>query len=142
MLSHAGFAMKLDTMPGSVFFPRSRAGKNEWPLILYELSLSSLRDGQYILQLSAETIDDKRNIGDANRGGFSDPTLDAKIDAAVVRNDPGREQAIRETLAAAVHELGIVPMYVEPTIAATRDGVTYTPRIDQQMTAIGAVPAK
>jgi peptide/nickel transport system substrate-binding protein len=142
MLSHAGFAMKLDTMPGSVFFPRSRAGKNEWPLILYELSLSSLRDGQYILQLSAETIDDKRNIGDANRGGFSDPALDAKIDAAVVRNDAGREQAIRETLAAAVHELGIIPMYVEPTIAATRDGVTYTPRIDQQMTAIGAVPGK
>jgi len=58
---------------GSVFFPRSRAGKNEWPLIMYELSLSSLRDGQYILQLVAETHDDSRAIGDGNRGGFPTP---------------------------------------------------------------------
>lgn len=140
MLSRAGFAMKLDTMPGSVFFPRSRYGKNEWPLILYELSLSSLRDGQYILQVAAQTVNEARGIGDGNRGGFSDPALDALIEAAVVRNDPGREEAIRNALAAAVKGLGIIPMYVEPTIAATRGGVTYQPRIDQQMVAQQAVP--
>jgi peptide/nickel transport system substrate-binding protein len=85
-------------------------------------------------------VDEKRGIGDGNRGGFSDPALDAKIDAAVVRNDAGREPAIRDALAAAVHDLGIIPMYVEPTIAATRGSVTYTPRVDQQMTAMGAQP--
>jgi peptide/nickel transport system substrate-binding protein len=141
MLSRAGFAMKLDTMPGSVFFPRSRYGRNEWPLILYELSLSSLRDGQYILQVAAETVNEARGIGDANRGGFSDPALDALIEAAVVRSDAGREDAIRGALAAAVKDLGIIPMYVEPTIAATRGGVVYRPRVDQQMVAAGAEPA-
>jgi peptide/nickel transport system substrate-binding protein len=140
MLSRAGFAMKLETMPGSVFFPRSRSGKNEWPLILYELSLSSLRDGQYILQVVAETANEARGIGDGNRGGFSDPALDALIEAAVVRSDPGREAAIRAALAAAVKDLGIIPMYVEPTIAATRGGIVYTPRVDQQMVAAAAVP--
>jgi peptide/nickel transport system substrate-binding protein len=140
MLSRSGFAMKLDTMPGSVFFPRSRYGKNEWPLILYELSLSSLRDGQYILQVVAQTVNQARGIGDGNRGGFSDPALDALIEAAVVRSDPGRDAAIQEALAAAVKDLGIIPMYVEPTIAATRGGVTYQPRIDQQMVAAAAVP--
>jgi peptide/nickel transport system substrate-binding protein len=141
MLSRAGFAMKLETMPGSVFFPRSRFGKNEWPLILYELSLSSLRDGQYILQVAAETVDEARAIGDGNRGGFSDPALDALIEAAVVRNDSGRDAAIRGALAAAVKDLGIVPLYVEPTISATRGGVVYQPRVDQQMVAVGATPA-
>jgi peptide/nickel transport system substrate-binding protein len=141
MLSRAGFAMKLDTMPGSLFFPRSRYGKNEWPLILYELSLSSLRDGQYILQVAGETVDEARGIGDGNRGGFSDPALDRLIEAAVVRNDPGRDDAIRGALAAAVKDLGIIPMYVEPTIAASRGGVVYQPRIDQQMVAAGALPA-
>ena len=141
MLSRSGFAMKLDTMPGSVFFPRSRYGKNEWPLILYELSLSSLRDGQYILQVVAETVNAARNIGDGNRGGFSDPALDALIEAAVVRSDAGREEAIRAALTKAVQDLGIIPMYVEPTIAATRGGVVYHPRIDQQMIAAAAVPA-
>jgi peptide/nickel transport system substrate-binding protein len=123
-----------------VFFPRSRSGKNEWPLILYELSLSSLRDGQYILQVVAETANEARGIGDGNRGGFSDPALDALIEAAVVRSDPGREAAIRAALAAAVKDLGIIPMYVEPTIAATRGGIVYTPRVDQQMVAAAAVP--
>ncbi len=30
--------MKLDTMSASVFFRRSRDGRNDWPLILHELS--------------------------------------------------------------------------------------------------------
>jgi peptide/nickel transport system substrate-binding protein len=140
MLSRAGFAMKLETMPGSVFFPRTRIGKNEWPVILYELSLSSLRDGQYILQVVVETVDEARNIGDGNRGGFSDPALDALIEAAVVRSDAGRDAAIRGALAAAVKDLGVIPMYIEPTIAATRGAVAYVPRVDQQMVAAGAVP--
>ncbi len=140
MLSRGGFAMKLDTMPGSVFFPRSRSGKNEWPVILYELSLSSLRDGQYILQVVAQSVDEKRGIGDGNRGGFSDPTLDKIIDAAVVRSDAGRDEAIRHALAEAVARLGIIPMYVEPTIAATRGGIVYRPRLDQQMVASEATP--
>ena len=142
MLSRAGFAMKLETMPGSVFFPRSRLGRNEWPLILYELSLSSLRDGQYILQVVAETANDARGIGDGNRGGFSDPALDALIEAAVVRSDTGRDAAIREALAATVKGLGIIPMYVEPTIAATRGRVGYVPRVDQQMVAAAALLGK
>jgi len=140
MLSRAGFAMKVDTMPGSVFFPRSRVGKNEWPLIMYELSLSSLRDGQYILQLVGETHDDARAIGDSNRGGFSDPMLDRIIEAAVVRSDAGREAAIRNALAETVARLGVIPMYVEPTIAATRGGIVYHPRLDQQLVATEAVP--
>jgi peptide/nickel transport system substrate-binding protein len=142
MLTRGGFAAKVDTMPGSVFFPRSRVGKNEWPLILYELSLSSLRDGQYILQVAAQSVDETRAIGDGNRGGFSDPALDKIIDAAVVRNDAGRDEAIRHALAETVSRLGLIPMYIEPTIAATRGGVVYRPRIDQQMVAAEASPAK
>jgi peptide/nickel transport system substrate-binding protein len=141
MLSRGGFAIKLETMPGSVFFPRARADKNPWPLILYALSLSSLRDGQYLLQLVAQTRDDARGIGESNRGGFSDPVLDRIIEAAVVRSDAGRADAIRHALAEVTSRLGVVPMYVEPTIAATRGGVTYHPRIDQQMTADSADPA-
>jgi peptide/nickel transport system substrate-binding protein len=140
MLSRGGFAMKVDTMPGSLFFPRSRAGKNEWPVIMYELSLSSLRDGQYILQVVAETHDDARAIGDGNPGGFSDPALDQLIEAAVVRSDPGRELAIRHALAETVARLGVIPMYVEPTIAATRGGIVYHPRLDQQLVATEADP--
>jgi peptide/nickel transport system substrate-binding protein len=141
MLSRGGFAMKVETMPGSVFFPRALPGRNEWPLILYALSLSSLRDGQYVLQNVAQSVDKARGLGASNRGGFSDPELDRIIEAAVVRSDAGREAAIRHALAETVARLGIVPMYVEPTIAATRGGIVYHPRVDQQMVAQAAVPA-
>ncbi|MBN8897787.1 MAG: ABC transporter substrate-binding protein [Rhodospirillales bacterium] len=140
MLARAGFVPHVDAVPGSVFFPRSRAGKNEYPLILYGLSLSSLRDGAYILQVVAHGADDKRALGDSNRGGFRDPALDAMIDAATSRSDDGREDAIRAALARTVSEFGIIPLYTEPTIAATRGGITYKPRIDQQMVAVQAIP--
>jgi peptide/nickel transport system substrate-binding protein len=142
MMARAGFAVHVDATQGSVFFPRSRASHNDYPIILYGLSLSSLRDGAYILQVVAHGIDDKRALGDGNRGGFSDPELDAMIDSATSRSDDGREEAIRTTLAAAVQRLGVIPLYTEPTIAAARGGIIYHPRIDQQMVVVSAVPPK
>jgi hypothetical protein len=89
----------------------------------------------------AQSVDTVRSLGASNRGGFSDPTLDRIIDAAVVRSDAGREAAIRHALAETVARFGIIPMYVEPTIAATRGGIVYYPRVDQQMVAQAAMPA-
>ncbi len=140
MLSRGGFTVQVNAMPGSLFFPRSRAERNPFPLILYGLSLSSLRDGAYILQVVAHGIDDKRGLGDGNRGSFTDPALDALIDDATSRSDDGREAAIRHALGETVARLGIIPMYAEPTIAAARGGIVYHPRIDQQMVATGAIP--
>ena len=73
MLSRAGMTTAVNTMPGSMFMPKTRAGKNEEPLLLYAISLSSLRDVGYILPLEAHTVDEDGGFGDGNRGGFSDP---------------------------------------------------------------------
>ncbi len=140
MLSRGGFSVQVNASPGSVFFPRSRAERNDFPVILYGLSLSSLRDGAYILQVVAHGIDDRRGLGDGNRGRFVDPELDRIIDDATSRSDAGREDAIGHALAQTVARLGIIPMYAEPTIAAARGGIVYHPRIDQQMVAYGAAP--
>ncbi len=140
MLAHIGLTVHVDAAPGSVFFASSRAGHNEYPLILFGLSLSSLRDGAYILQVVAHGRNETRSLGDGNRGGFDDPALDAMIDAATARNDAGREPAIRAALARTVADAGIIPLYDEPTIAATRGGIVYHPRIDQQMVAAEAMP--
>jgi peptide/nickel transport system substrate-binding protein len=86
-------------------------------------------------------VDKARGLGPSNRGEFSDPALDRIIEAAVVRSDAGREAAIRHALAETVARLCMIPMYVEPTIAATRGGIVYHPRVDQQMVAQAAVPA-
>ncbi|WP_158743494.1 ABC transporter substrate-binding protein, partial [Acidisphaera sp. L21] len=76
MLSRGGFGMSVDVLPSSVFTARTRMGKNDIPLIMSAISLSSLRDVAYILGLVAHTPDDAAGFGDGNRGGFSDPVLD------------------------------------------------------------------
>lgn len=138
MLSRAGLQTAVDASPGSVFMPRTRAGKNAMPLILYAISLSSLRDVGYILGLVAHSADEANGFGDGNRGGFSDPALDRTIEAAIVQSAPTREAALQNAEAETIGRLGIVPLYDEMTIAAARRGITYVPRIDEQFVAMAA----
>jgi peptide/nickel transport system substrate-binding protein len=140
MLSRGGFGMSVDVLPSSVFTARTRMGKNDIPLIMSAISLSSLRDVAYILGLVAHTPDDAAGFGDGNRGGFSDPALDKLIEAAIMRSDAGRDAALQEAQKETVARLGMIPMYSEFTIAAARSGITYTPRMDQQLVAQGASP--
>jgi peptide/nickel transport system substrate-binding protein len=123
-----------------MFMPKTRVGKNQAPVILYAISLSSLRDVAYILALVAHTADDARGFGDGNRGGFSDPALDKLIEAAIVRSDPGREAALQDAERATVAALGMIPLYDEYTIVAARQGITYVPRVDEQLVAQNASP--
>lgn len=140
MLSRGGIATAVDALPGSMFMPKTRVGKNQAPVILYAISLSSLRDVAYILALVAHTADDARGFGDGNRGGFSDPALDKLIEAAIVRSDPGREAALQDAERATVAALGMIPLYDEYTIVAARQGITYVPRVDEQLVAQNASP--
>ncbi len=140
MLTRAGIATEVEVEPGSMFMARTRIGKNEMPMILYAISLSSLRDVAYILGLVAHTPDEAGGFGDGNRGGFSDPALDRMIEAAIIRSDPGRDAALQEAQRETVARLGMIPLYDEDTIAATRAGIVYEPRIDEQMVAMAAHP--
>ena len=138
MLTRAGIAASVDAMPGSMFMARTRFGRNDEPLVLYAISLSSLRDVSYILAIAHTTDDAQGFVG--GRGGFSAPELDRIIEAAIVRSDAGREQALEDAQQAAVARLGLIPLYHEATIAATRAGIVYAPRMDQQLVATGASP--
>ena len=140
MLSRGGITTAVDAIPGSLFMASTRIGKNQAPMLLYAISLSSLRDVAYILALVAHSTDDATGFGDGNRGGFSDPALDRLIEAAITRSDAGREAALQEAERATVAQLGIIPMYDEYTIAATRTGITYLPRMDEQLVAQNASP--
>jgi peptide/nickel transport system substrate-binding protein len=140
MMTRGGIATAVELNPGSVFMSRTRADKNESPMLLYAISLSSLRDAAYILGLVAHSRDDAGGFGDGNRGSFSDPALDKIIEAAIVRSDPGREAALQEASRETVARLGMIPLYTEYTIAAARAGITYMPRMDQQLVAQGASP--
>ena len=140
MLTRAGVAAKVETQPGSVFFPRTVEGRNDLPLILYGLSLSSSRDASYILSTAVHTRNAEQAFGQGNRGSFSEPGMDRMIDAAIIRMDDGREQALREAMRAAIDRVPIIPLYNQVVITAARRGIAYEPRMDEQMLAYQAHP--
>jgi peptide/nickel transport system substrate-binding protein len=141
MLTRAGFQAKVETMPGTVFFPRTVEGRNDLPLMLYGLSLSSSRDASYILSTAVHTRNVQQAYGQGNRGSFSEPEMDRAIQAAITRSGPDREDGLRKVMRAALDRVPIIPMYNQVTIVAARRGVVYEPRMDEQLIAQQARPA-
>ncbi len=82
-----------------------------------------------------------RAIGDGNRGGFSDPELDGSSRPRWCVPMPAGTPPFGTRWRKRSRRLGVIPMYVEPTIAATRGGIVYHPRLDQQLVATEAEPA-
>ncbi|MBO1075480.1 ABC transporter substrate-binding protein [Roseomonas marmotae] len=142
MLARAGLQAKVETQPSSVFFPRTVYGKNDLPLMLYGLSLSSSRDASYILSTAVHSRNVEQAFGQGNRGSFSDAEMDRIINDAITRMDDGREEALRQAMRAALEKMPIIPLYNQVTIAAAAPGVVYTPRMDEQLVAYHARPAK
>jgi len=142
MFTRAGFQAKVETMPGSVFFPRTVEGRNDFPVMLYGLSLSSSRDASYILSTSVHSRNVREAYGQGNRGSFSQPEMDQAIQAAVSYSGPDREERLRQVMRRAIDEVPIIPMYNQVTVVAARRGVVYEPRMDEQLVAQNARPAQ
>ncbi len=142
MLTRAGFHARVETQPWNVFSPRTQATRNDLPLMLYGLSLSSSRDASYILSTAVHTRVPARAFGQGNRGGFSDARLDGLIDAVIIRSGAGREEELRRVARESAAQLPLIPLYNQVVVAAARRGVVYTPRMDEQMVAYQARPAE
>ncbi len=141
MFTRAGFHAKVETQPGSVFFPRTAVGKNDLPLVFFGQSSSSTRDATHVLSLAMHSQQVSRGFGQSNRGAFSDPNLDRLIEDAAFRMEGDREGALRTAMREAMRLHAGIPLYTQMVIAAARRGIAYTPRLDEQTVAIHARPA-
>jgi peptide/nickel transport system substrate-binding protein len=82
-----------------------------------------------------------RGFGQSNRGAFSDPELDRLIQAVAFGMED-REEKMRTAMREAMRLHAGIPLYNQMVITAARRGITYTPRLDEQMVAIHARPAQ
>lgn len=142
MLQKIGLDMKVEALPGSMFFSRARPEVNEWPLVLTGQSNSASRDPTHVISLALHSLDRKAGLGTSNRGGFSDAGLDAEIDAAVRRLGDDREGPLHAAMMRGIELSATIPLYVQVVVAAGREGIVYQPRMDEQTVAQGAVPTK
>ncbi len=128
-LTRVGIETRLETMPSNVFF--TRASKLEFSLLLVGWG-SETGDTSSPLRSLVATFDKDKGAGAANRGRFSDPALDAMIDAAMIQIDPAKRGLLLAAASEkAMAEQAIIPLHFEVSTWAMTKGLDFAARADQ-----------
>ena len=77
----------------------------------------------------------------ANRGRYSNTKVDALTeDALQTVDDVKREAYLQRAAELAIGDTGLIPLHFQVSLWATRDGITYAPRVDEQTLAWKFLP--
>lgn len=89
------------------------------------------------------TTNREKGMGGNNRGRYSNPAMDAKLDEALrTVDDKKREALLQEASKLVMADDGILPLYFELAVWAMRKGLTYSARADQATLAQFVKPVK
>ena len=133
LLARVGIATRVEAMPSSVYF--SRATKLEFSFMLLGWAADTAEVSSPLKALLA-TFDTSRGMGTANRGRYSNAKMDALLaQALAIVDDSKRERVLQQATEIAISELGIIPLYHQHNVWATRKGVTYAARTDERTLA-------
>ena len=130
MLSRVGIQTRVDAMPSSVFF--SRGSKLEFSFMLVGWGAETMEASSPLKALLA-TFNKDKGTGAANRGRYSNSKLDAVLDQALATvDDAKRERLLQQATEIGVGDLGIIPLYHQHNLWATRRGIVYDARADER----------
>jgi peptide/nickel transport system substrate-binding protein len=138
MLARIGIKAEVQTMPAAMLF--SRGSKLEFSMMLS----GWVGSGEASSPLTAlmATYDPKTGMGPSNRGRWSNPDFDATLGQALrTLDDAKREGLYGRAAEIAVQEMGVIPVYFTVNTWATRKGLVYEARADEQSLAMGLRPA-
>jgi len=130
MLTKAGIQTRVEAMPASVFF--SRGSKLEFSFLLAGWGAETMEASSPLKALLA-TFSKEKGMGAANRGRYSNPKLDAALEQALATvNDGQREKLLQQATEIGIGDLGILPLYHQHNLWATRRGIVYDARADER----------
>ncbi len=133
MLTRIGIQTRVDAMPAAVFF--TRGTKLEFSLLLAGWGADTAEASSPLKALLA-TFNKEKGMGQANRGRYSNPKMDAVLEQALFTvDDAKRLKLFQEATDLAVRDMGIIPLYHQVNLWGTRKGVVYTPRTDERTLA-------
>jgi peptide/nickel transport system substrate-binding protein len=80
--------------------------------------------------------DQATGLGLSNYGRYSNPRVDS-IAAEAMRtlSDAPREKLMQEAMKVAMEDVAIIPLHTQKSVWATRRGLIYTPRVDEETLA-------
>lgn len=78
----------------------------------------------------------ENGLGLSNYGRYSNPLVDQTTARGLATMDEGaREKLLQEAMRTAMGDVAIIPLHTQKSVWATRRGLTYTPRVDEQTLA-------
>ena len=140
MLARVGIDTKVVAMPSATFFTQATDLKFSFMLLGWSTGTG---ESSSSLKALLMTYNRDKGFGTANRGRYSNGKVDALTeDALATVDDAKREALLQRAAELAISDVGIVPLHFQVNLWATRDGITYVPRTDENTLAWKFVPAK
>lgn len=139
MWQRIGVRTTVEPQPWNLFAGRLNSGG-------YSVALGGVGnasgDSSLALRIVAASFAPDRGFGTLNYGRYSNGSLDALIERAVSEpDDARRETLLREAVGSAMDDVALIPLHIQKNIWATRRGLSYTARADEQTRAWLAKPA-
>jgi peptide/nickel transport system substrate-binding protein len=139
MLTRIGIATKVEAMPSATFFPQATDLKFSFMVVGWS---SGTGEASSPLKALLATYNKDKGFGTANRGRYSNPRVDALLEEALATvDDPKREAVLQRATELAINDTGIIPLHFQVNLWATRNGITYVPRTDENTLAHKFRPA-
>ena len=140
MLTRVGIETKVVTMPSATFF--TQATELKFSLMLVGWSTGT-GEASSSLKALLMTYNRDKGYGTANRGRYSNAKVDSLTeDALATVDDARREALLQRATELAINDVGIIPLHFQVNLWATRDGITYAPRTDENTLAWKMTPGK
>jgi MFS family permease len=140
MLTRVGVDVKVVAMPSATFFPQA----TDLKFSLLQAGWSTgTGEASSSLKALLMTFNREKGFGTANRCHYSNGKVDALTeDALQTVDDAKREALLQRATELAINDTGIIPLHFQVSLWATRDGIAYAPRVDEQTLAWKFVPKK
>jgi len=140
MWTRAGVQTEVVAMPSATFFPQATDLKFSVLLVGWSTGTG---ESSSSLKALLMTFNKDKGYGTANRGRYSNTKVDALTeDAMQTVDDVKREAYLQRAAELAVGDTGLIPLHFQISLWATRDGITYSPRVDEQTLAWKFLPGK
>ncbi len=139
MLTRVGIATKVEAMPSATYFPQATELKFSFMVLGWS---SGTGEASSPLKALLATYSKEKGFGTANRGRYSNPRVDALLEEALATvDDPKRDALLQRATELAINDSGIIPLHFQVNLWATRNGITYVPRTDENTLAHKFRPA-
>jgi peptide/nickel transport system substrate-binding protein len=137
MWTRIGVKTNVDSIKSTVFFKNRDEYKYSAYLAGWGAGTGEMSSP---LRSLVATQNKDKGMGVTNRGRYSNPAMDAKLEEALrTVDDKKREALLQDASRLVINDYGILPLHYEVTPWATKKGLTYKPRVDQNTLAENVV---